>query len=61
MNNEMFNDMDSKNVIWFYLRYNLLQANWPKYIRDDSTDEDENKAYRYIFDFLLHNGLIHFK
>lgn len=46
--NEMFNDMDSKNVIWFYLRYNLLQANWPKYIRDDSTDEDENKAYRYI-------------
>lgn len=46
---DMYTDLNnSKNNIWFYLRYNLLQDNWPLYVFDESTDEDEKKAYRYF-------------
>ncbi len=40
-------DSDNKYDLWFYLRYNIWQDNWP-YYNTDKRGHDESYAYRYF-------------
>lgn len=37
----------AENPLWLYLRYNVLQSNWP-YYNDEERGHTENYAYRYF-------------
>lgn len=47
--NKMNEDfINAKNNLWFYLRYNINQENWPDYVSEEESGHDMKAACRYF-------------